>query len=73
MIGNRVVGAIVLSPTDAVSQQVAVGTLIVARAWAPRDTAVHHCFEYFGSEHPDFELAYAPIDPDGQVKTLLNG
>ena len=28
----------------------------VARAWAPRDAAVQHCFEHLGSEHPDIEL-----------------
>ena len=46
------VGAIMLSPTDATSQEPVVGSaqrVIVARARAPRDTAVQHCFEYLGS------------------------
>ena len=53
------VDAIVLSPTDAVSQEHVVGSaqrVGVARARAPRDTAVQHCLEYLGSQHPDFEL-----------------
>ena len=53
------VGAIVLSPTDAASQEPVVGSaqrVVVARARAPRDAAVHHCLEYFVSYHPDFEL-----------------
>ena len=58
-IGNRVVGAIVLSPTNAASQNAVVGSaqrVVAARARAPRDAAVHQCLEYLGSEHPDFEL-----------------
>ena len=46
------VGAIVLSPTDAASQEPVVGSaqrVVVARAGAPRDAAVHHCLEYLGS------------------------
>ena len=53
------VGAIVLPPTDAASQKPVVGLahcVVVARARAPRDTAVQHCLEYLGSEHPEFEL-----------------
>ena len=55
------VGAIVLSPTDAASQEPVVGSaqrVVVARAWALRDAAVQHCLEYLGSSsmHPDFEL-----------------
>ena len=56
------VGAIALSPTDyyAASREVVVGSaqrVVVARARAPRDAAVHRCLgEYLGSEHPDFEL-----------------
>ena len=53
------VGAIVLSPIDAASQEAVVGSaqrVVVARARAPRDTAVQHCLEYHGSWHPDFEL-----------------
>ena len=53
------VGAIVPSPTDAVSQEAVVGSaqrVVVAHAWPPRDAAVQHCLEYLGSEHPDFEL-----------------
>ena len=51
-IGNRVVGAIVLSPTDAASQDAVVGSaqrVVVSRARAPRDAAVQHCLEYLGS------------------------
>ena len=53
------VGGIVLSPTDAASQEAVVGSaqgFVVARTRAPRDAAVQHCLEYLGSEHPDFEL-----------------
>ena len=53
------VGAIVLSPTDAASQEPVVGStqcVVVASARTPRDAAVQHCLEYFGSYHPDFEL-----------------
>ena len=53
------VGAVVLSPNDAVNQEALVGSVqrvVVARARAPRDAAVKHCLEYFSSEHPDFEL-----------------
>ena len=51
-IGNRVVGAIVLLPTDVASQEPVVGSaqrVVVARARAPRDIAVQHCLEYLGS------------------------
>ena len=53
------VGVIVLSPTDAASQEPVVGSVqrvVVARARAPCDTAVQHCLEYLGSKHPGFEL-----------------
>ena len=53
------VGAIVLSPTDAASQEPVVDLaqrVVVARARAPRDAAVQHSLEYLGSEHPDCEL-----------------
>ena len=53
------VGANVLSPSDAAGQEAVVGSaqrVIVARAWAPHDAAVQHCLEYFGFQHPDFEL-----------------
>ena len=53
------VGAIVLSPTDAASQEAVVRSaqcVVLARARAPRDTAVQYCLEYLGSENPDFEL-----------------
>ena len=49
-IGNRVVGAIVLPPTDAASQEPVVGSaqrVVAARARAPRDAAVR--LEYLGS------------------------
>ena len=53
------VGALVLSPTDAASQEPVVGSaqrVVVARARAPRDAAVQHYLEYFGSKHLYFEL-----------------
>ena len=46
------VGAIVLSPTDAASQEPVVGSaqrFVVARARAPRDAVVQYCLEYLGS------------------------
>ena len=52
-------GAIVLSLTDAASQEAIVGSVqrvVVTRARTSRDAAVQHCLEYLGSEHPDFEL-----------------
>ena len=58
-IENRVVGAIVLSPTDTASQETVVGSakrVVVARARVPRNAVVHHCLEYLGSKHPGFEL-----------------
>ena len=53
------VGAIVLSPTDAASQEPVVGSaqhVVVARARASRHAAVQHCLEYLDSYHPSFEL-----------------
>ena len=50
------VGAIVLSPTDAGGQEAVVGSaqrVVVARVRAPRDAAVQHCLEYLGFEHPE--------------------
>ena len=47
-IGNRVVGTIVLSPTNAARQEPVVGSaqcVVVASARAPRDAAVQHCLE----------------------------
>ena len=41
------------------SQEPVVGSaqgVVVARARAPRDAAVRHCFERLGSQHPNFEL-----------------
>ena len=49
------VGAIVLSPTDAASQEPVVDSaqrVVVAYARAPRDAAVQQCLEYLGSR-PD--------------------
>ena len=46
---NRVVGAIVLSPTDAASQEVAMDStqrVVVASARATRNAAVENCLEY---------------------------
>ena len=51
--------SIVRSPTDAASQEAAVGPaqyVVVARARAPLDAVVQHCLEYLGPEHPNFEL-----------------
>ena len=53
------VGAGALSPSDAAGQEAVVGSaqrVVVARARAPRDTAVQYCLEYFGCQHPDLEL-----------------
>ena len=50
------VGAILLSPTDAGSQEPIMGSaqrVVVARTRAPRYAAVQHCLEYLGSEHSD--------------------
>ena len=61
------VGAIVLSPTDAASQEPVVGSaqrVVVARARAPRDAAVQHCLEYLGSKHPYFE-------PEGSARSVV--
>ena len=46
------VGAVVLSPTNAASQEAVVGSaqrVVVAHARAPRDSVVQHCLEYLGS------------------------
>ena len=51
--------AIVLSPTDAASQEAVVDSaqrVVVVRARTPRGAAVQHCLQYLGSEHTDFEL-----------------
>ena len=62
------VGAIVISPTDAASQEARMGSaqhVLVARVWASRDAAVqHYCLDYLGSEHPDFEL-------DGSARSVI--
>ena len=53
------VDAIVISPTDAASQEAVVGLaqrVVVARARAPRDATVQHRLECLGFSHPDFEL-----------------
>ena len=58
-IANQVVDAIVLSSTDAASQEAMVSSaqrVVVAHARSRRDAAVRHCLEYLDSEHPDFEL-----------------
>ena len=44
-VGDRVVGAIVLSPSDAAGQEAVVGSaqrIVVTRARAPHDAAVQH-------------------------------
>ena len=46
------VGVIVLSPTDAASQEPVVGSaqrVVMARSRAPHDAAVEHCLEYLDS------------------------
>ena len=51
-IGYQVVGAFVISPTNAATQEAVVGLVqrvVVARARASRDAAVQHCLEYLGS------------------------
>ena len=61
------VGAIVLSPADAASQEAVMGLaerVVVARPRAPRDAAVQRCLEYLGSEHPNFEL-------DGSARSVI--
>ena len=53
------VGAIVLSPTDAVSQEALLSSaqrVVVTCARAPRDSAVQNFLAYLCSEHPEFEL-----------------
>ena len=79
------VGAIVLLPTDAASQEAVGGSaqrVEVARARAPRDVAVQH-FKLVGSARPvvQFEgilpesascVAYALVDLDGQVGILVD-
>ena len=50
--------------------------VVVARARAPCDAAVQHCFVYLGSYHPEFELAsyvtYAQVDLDGRVGNVVD-
>ena len=46
------VGAIVISSTDAASQETVMGSaqrFVVVRARAPRDTALQHCLEYLAA------------------------
>ena len=46
------VGAIVLWPTDAATQELVVGSaqrVVVARAQTPRDAGLQHCLEYLSS------------------------
>ena len=55
--------AIVISPTDAASQEAVVSLaqrVVLARARAPRDAVVQICLEYLGSEHLDLELEGSP-------------
>ena len=66
-MGNRVVGAVFFSPTDAASQEAAVCSVqrvVMVRTRAPRDSAVQRCREYLGSEHPHFEL-------EGSVRSVV--
>ena len=52
VIGDRMVSANVISPTDAVNQEAVVGSaqrVVVSRAWAPHDATLQHCLEYLGS------------------------
>ena len=51
-VRNLVVGAIVLSPTDAAIHEAVMGSaqrVVVVRTRAPRDAAVQHYLEYLGS------------------------
>ena len=51
-VGNRVVDAMVLSPTDEASQEAMVGSVqrvVGARAWALRDAVAQQCLEYLDS------------------------
>ena len=70
------VDAIVLSPTDAASQEAVVGSaqrVVMARAWALRDAAVQHCLEYLGSEHSDLDLeggARSVVQFEGVLRKL---
>ena len=53
------VSASAISPSDAARQEAVVGSaqrVVVTCARAPRDTAVQHCLDYFGFQHPDLEL-----------------
>ena len=55
-VGDRMVGASAFLSSDAAGQEAVAGSaqrVVVARARAPRDTAVQHCLEYFGFQHPD--------------------
>ena len=61
------VGAIVLSPTDAASQEAVMGLarrVVVAYARDPRDAAIQHCLKYLCSWHPYFEL-------EGSVRSVV--
>ena len=51
--------AIVVSPTNAASQEAVVGSaqrVVGERARAPCDAAVKYCLEYIGPKHLEFEL-----------------
>ena len=53
------IGAGSLSPSDPADQEAVVSStqrVVVSRARAPCDTAVQHCLEYFGFQHPDPEV-----------------
>ena len=53
------IGTIVLSSTDAASQEAMVTLaqrVVVARTRGPRDAAVQRWLQYLGSSHSDFEL-----------------
>ena len=72
------VGAIVLLPTDAASQEAVVSSaqrVVVARARAPRDAGVQYCLEYLSSEYPHFELkgsARSVVYLDEQVGIVVD-
>ena len=73
---NRVVGAIVLSPTDASGREAVVGSaqrVVVARARDPRHAAVKHCLEYLGSYHPDFDLEGSTRSGPRTVRECTSG
>ena len=53
------IGTVVLSSTDAATQNAVMGSsqrVVVTRARDRRDAAIQRYLEYLGFQHPDFEL-----------------